>query len=279
MLRSVVATLFIGVNVVVPQASADDGPITYTLEPFDFDGHFGLGVNLTQLQLGGTLCPCVKVPYVSDGMPWNNQGGADNVDKLMQKGTIKAGDTVMGFSLGIQVLSLYLSQHVPPSGVRFVLVGDTFERNQELVDKDQGVPWDIANEVIMIANQYDWSDDPDKRSAPGYRLAIQNQNAARSRIHSYVKARLGHPANVIRQRGNIRAELVPTIKLPINDWMREKGNNDDADDLDQQQRALIDDAYERPGPTPEQLAASIDEQVSVPPEPPHQTPEPVADVG
>ncbi len=30
---------------------------TYTVEPFDFDGVFGIVHTLTQVQLGGSLCP------------------------------------------------------------------------------------------------------------------------------------------------------------------------------------------------------------------------------
>jgi len=256
-----------------------DGPTTYTLEPFDFDGYFGFGTNMTQLQLGYTQCPCVKVPYVSDGMPWNNQRGADNIDKLISNGTIKDGDQVMGFSLGVQVVSLYLAQHRPPPGIRFLLVGDTFARNQELVNVHQGVPWDIENDVTMIVNQYDgWSDKPDVRNVLGYNLAANNASQGANRLHNYAQARLDHPANVVTQRGSIRHILVPTQKLPNNGWMRDWGNNPEADRVDAIQRSQIDAAYDRPGPTAEQLWAAVDEQVGMPPVPVAMRPEPVANV-
>ena len=235
--------------------------------------------NMTQLQLGYTQCPCVKVPYVSDGMPWNNQRGVDNIAKLIDNGTIKDGDQVMGFSLGVQVVSLYLAQHRPPPGIRFLLVGDTFARNQELVNVHQGVPWDIENDVTMIVNQYDgWSDKPDVRNVLGYNLAANNASQGANRLHNYAQARLDHPANVVTQRGNIRHILVPTQKLPNNGWMRDWGNNPEADRVDAIQRSQIDAAYDRPGPTAEQLWAAGDEQVGMPPVPVAMRPEPVANV-
>ena len=39
------------------------GAMTYTLEPTDFDGVAPHLANVTQQQLGGTLCPCTKLPY------------------------------------------------------------------------------------------------------------------------------------------------------------------------------------------------------------------------
>jgi hypothetical protein len=44
------------------------GAMTYTMEPTDFDGVLGIVVNVTQQQLGGTLCPCTKIPYPADGL-------------------------------------------------------------------------------------------------------------------------------------------------------------------------------------------------------------------
>ena len=84
-------------------------------------------VSVTQTELGGTLCPCVKVPYPADGLH-----NAEGVTALANT-PLHSGDTVLGFSLGSQVISLYLAQHTPPPGVRFVLLGDTFARNDQLV--------------------------------------------------------------------------------------------------------------------------------------------------
>jgi hypothetical protein len=139
---------------------------------------------------------------------------------------------VLGFSLGSQVISAYLAQHTPPPGVRFVLLGDTFARNDQFVAAGQGIPADVANKVILVARQYDgWSDSPTTASP------------------DYVNARLDDPANVVTTRGNITSVLIPTQHLPLNNG------------LDAQQRPLIDSAYDRPGPTPDQLAASTGEQV------------------
>jgi hypothetical protein len=166
--RLIVTALSLVLAVINPTAHADE-PITYTLEPWDLDGVMGISMAVTQLQLGGSLCPCVKVPYPADGL--HNQQGAD----ALATTPLKAGDTVMGFSLGVQVVSLYLSQHTPPPGVRFVLLGDTFERNDKLLAIGQGVPLDIANEVLFVVHQYDgWSDAPTDTSSPGYQLALQN---------------------------------------------------------------------------------------------------------
>ena len=71
-------------------------------------------MSVTRNQLGGTLCPCVKVPYPADGL--HNEEGAT----ALANTAFRAGDTVLGFSLGSQVISLYLAQHTPPPGVRFV---------------------------------------------------------------------------------------------------------------------------------------------------------------
>jgi hypothetical protein len=272
-IRLAVTALVLVVAGVNPTAHAD-GPITYTVEPFDFDGVWGITHTVTQAQLGGTQCPCVKVPYPADGR--HNQQGADAIARA----PLKAGDTVMGFSLGAQVVSLYLAQHQPPPAVRFVLVGDTFARNDALNATGEGVPLDIANQVVFVANQYDgWSDSPTEIFSPNYKLAMQNSVAGGSYIHNYVNARLDDPANVVTKKGNITAILVPTQKLPLNRRLREKGNDAEADQLDAQQRPLIDSAYTRPGPTAEQLAAATAEQVAIPPAPVHETPEPVAVLG
>jgi hypothetical protein len=106
--------------------------------------------------------------------------------------------------------------------------------------------------VILVARQYDgWSDFPTNTASPNYGLAMQNARAGAAAIHDYVDARLDDPANVKTSRGNITSILIPTQLLPLN-----KG-------LDAEQRPLIDSAYDRPGPTPEQLAASTGQQVGV----------------
>jgi hypothetical protein len=255
-----------------PTAAAQTS-MTWTLEPFDFDGYFGYGTNLTQTDLGGTKCPCTKVPYISDGL--NNQGGADNINKLALKGAIKSGDTVMGFSLGSQVVALYLSQHTPPPGVRFILLAWTFQRNAQLVAVHQGVPADTPNEVTYLANEYDgWGDFPDAPNPPW--VATNNSDAGKGRIHDYRFARLDNPGNVVTKQGNITELLVPTQKLPGNDWLRDWGMGSTADSLDAQQRASVDVGYARTVPTAAQLAAAAAEQVPVPPPAVQQQPEPVA---
>jgi hypothetical protein len=53
---------------VIPIHARADGPITYTVEPFDLDGVGGIVQNVTQQQLGGSMCPCEKVRYIADGL-------------------------------------------------------------------------------------------------------------------------------------------------------------------------------------------------------------------
>jgi hypothetical protein len=233
--------------------------VTYTVEPFDFDRVAGMSMSVTQKQLGGALCPCVKIPYPSDGL--HNDAGSAAIANT----PLHSGDTVLGFSLGTQVISLYLAQHTPPPGVRFVLLGDTFARNDKLVATHQGVPADIANQVTMVVREYDgWSDSPTNQASPNYGLAMRNAQMGAATIHNYVDARIDDPANVVTTRGNITSVLIPTQHLPINSPLRLFGANAKADQLDAQQRPLIDSAYDRPVPTPEQLAASTDEQVKNP---------------
>jgi hypothetical protein len=229
--------------------------VTYTVEPWDLDGVGGITMSVTQRQLGGTLCPCVKVPYPADGL--NNDAGV----RALADAPLHAGDTVLGFSLGSQVISLYLAQNSPPPGVRFVLLGDTFARNDQLVAVGQGIPADIPNKVMLVARQYDgWSDSPTNTGSPGYQLAMQNAQAGALTIHDYVNARLDDPANVVRTQGNITSVLIPTQHLPLNNRLRRSGQNEEADRLDADQRPLIDSAYDRPGPTSAQLAASTRQQ-------------------
>jgi hypothetical protein len=238
---TVMASVIVALMMNPAVANAD--AVTYTVEPFDLDGVGGITFSVTQTQLGGALCPCVKVPYPADGL--HNDAGV----AALANAPLQSGDTVLGFSLGSQVISAYLAQHTPPPGVRFVLLGDTFARNDQFVAAGQGIPADIANKVILVARQYDgWSDSPTTAS-PNYGLAMQNAQAGAATIHDYVNARLDDPANVVTTRGNITWVLIPTQHLPLNNG------------LDAQQRPLIDSAYDRPGPTPDQLAASTGEQV------------------
>ena len=46
-------------------AVANADSVTYTVEPFSFDGVLGMTFSVTKNQLGGALCPCVKVPYTA----------------------------------------------------------------------------------------------------------------------------------------------------------------------------------------------------------------------
>lgn len=251
---SVIASIIVALSMDPPLANA--AGVTYTVEPFDYDGVRGMTMSVTRTELGGTLCPCVKVPYPADGMH-NDQGVT-----ALAATPFHSGDTVLGFSLGSQVISLYLAQHTPPPGVRFVLLGDTFARNDQLVSQRQGVPANIANQVILVARQYDgWSDYPTITNSPNYQLANQNAQAGAAYIHNYVNARLDNPANVVTTRGNITAILIPTQHLPVNVPKRWQLQGAKADQLDAEQRPLIDSAYDRPSPTPDQLAASTAEQV------------------
>lgn len=248
--------LAIAAALVVNPGVAEAAGITYTVEPFDFDGIGGMSMSMTQKQLGGALCPCVKVPYPADGLH-NDAGSA-----AIANAPLHSGDTVLGYSLGSQVISLYLAQHTPPPGVRFVLLGDTFARNDQLVAAGQGIPGDIANQVTLVVREYDgWSDSPTNKASPNYGLAMRNAEMGAATIHDYVDARIDDPANVVTTRGNITSVLIPTQHLPLNNSRRSSGASAEADQLDAQQRPLIDSAYDRPGPTPEQLAASTGEQV------------------
>jgi len=90
----VIAALMMNVAMVNATRARAADAITYTLEPWDMDGVFGIVRTLTQLQLGGSLCPCVKVPYPADGL--HNGVAVDALTKI----PVKASDTVLGFSLG-----------------------------------------------------------------------------------------------------------------------------------------------------------------------------------
>lgn len=236
--------------------AAERGGVTYTVEPFDFDSVVGLSMSVTQRQLGGSMCPCVKVRYPADGL--HNDDGVTAIARA----PLHAGDTVLGFSLGSQVISLYLAQRTPPPGVRFILLGDTFARNDELVAHHQGIPPHIANPVTFVVREYDgWSDRPTNKASRHFELAMRNAELGAATLHDYVDARINDAANVTTTRGNITAILIPTQHLPINRALRMLGNNTKADELDARQRQLIDSAYDRAIPTPQQLAESTSQQV------------------
>lgn len=248
------ALLVLG-QIAIPPARAG-APITYTVEPFDYDGVFGINLAVTQLQFGGRYCPCEKIAYPADG--FHNQQGADAIAKI----PFKSGDRLMGFSLGSQVVALSLSQHTLPAGVSVVLAGWTMDHNDAMVAQGQGIPWDIANPVTIVANEYDgWSDSPTNTAAPGYWAALWNAGIGTQRLHYYAKANPDDPANVITRRGNITAVLIPTAKMP---------NGNEAS------RAEVDEAYDRPGSTPKQRSAAASQQVPYPNPPWPSKPEPSA---
>ncbi|HKP43411.1 MAG TPA: PE-PPE domain-containing protein [Mycobacterium sp.] len=244
------------------------GAMTYTLEPTDFDGVAGIVVNVTQQQLGGTLCPCTKIPYPADGLSIA-QGVA-----ALASAPLKAGDIVLGFSLGSVVASAYLNSHTPPPGVKFILLGDTSNPNGQLAAIGLlplfggGIPPNTPDPVAIISRQYDgWADWPNNIFAPGYLLAVINAIQGGNTIHNdYTEASLlNNPANVTWTQGNITYELVPTQNLPINQGWRNIGLGFVADALDAIQRPMIDAAYtNRPNPTAAQLAASTSEQAKIP---------------
>lgn len=153
---TVISSVSVAVMTNVAVAHAAGTP--YTLEPFDYDDVGSTTMNITQQQLGGTLCPCVKIPYPADGL--HNAAGV---------APLKAGDTVMGFSLGSQVIALYLAKNIPPPGVRFVMLGDTPTHNSQMVFLGQGVPANVPDQVILLARQYDgWTDYPMVSTSPNF---------------------------------------------------------------------------------------------------------------
>jgi hypothetical protein len=243
------------------------GAMTYTLEPTDFDGVAGLVINVTQQQLGGTLCPCTKIPYPAHGLSI-----AEGV-AAVASAPLKAGDIVLGFSLGSVVASAYLNSHAPPPGVTFILLGDTSNPNGRLAAIGLlplfggGIPPDTPNPVTIINRQYDgWADWPNNIFAPGYLLAVINAIEGGNTIHNdYTELLLNNPANVTWTEGNVTYELVPTQNLPLNQGWRNIGLGFVADWLDALERPLIDAAYtNRPNPTAAQLAASASEQAKIP---------------
>ena len=98
---------------------------------------------------------------------------------------------------------------------------------------------------------------PTNKASPNYGLAMQNAQAGAVTIHDYVNVRLDDPANVVTTRGNITSILIPTQHLPLNNRRKNLPIAEADDRLDAEQRPLIDSAYDRPGPTPDQLAASL----------------------
>jgi hypothetical protein len=245
------------------------GAMTYTLEPTDFDGVLGIVVNVTQQQLGGTLCPCTKLPYTADGFGNYAQGVA-----ALASAPLTSGDIVLGYSLGSTVTSAYLNANTPPPGVKFILLGDPSNPNGLLAATGLlplfggGIPANTPDPVTIISRQYDgWADWPTNIFAPGYLLAVLNAMAGENTAHlDYTEAALlNNPANVKWTQGNITYELVPTQNLPINQGWRNIGLGFVADVLDAMQRPVIDAAYtNRPNPTAAQLAASTSEQAKIP---------------
>jgi hypothetical protein len=232
----------------IPYASA----VTYTVEPWDFDGVIpGISVNLTQQQLGGSLCPCIKIPYPATG--FNNQQGVNAIAAT----PLQTGDVVVGVSNGSAVISTYLAQNKPPPGVRFILLGDTASYNAIHDNIGDGVPADIGVPVTLVAREYDgWSDFPDNVWAPGYLLAVVNAATGALTIHDYRMVTLNDPANVVATQGNITTVMIPTPTLPINNWLRVIGLPTVADTVDAVERPLIDAAYTRPAPT--QTTTTVD---------------------
>lgn len=244
-------------------APPPDAPITYTVEPFDYDGTMGLTMTVTQDQFGGKMCPCMKIPYPADGSAANNQKGADAINAATAH--MKAGDTLMGFSLGVQVISLFLAQHQLPEGVHVLLAGDTFARNAQLVAAGQGIPANISNDVTMVVNEYDgWSDSPDLTGDPGYATATIVAAAGTQRLHYYANADVNNPANVVVQVGNIKTVLIPTRNMPQNDYLRGMGMDASIDSIEAQQRPKANTAWSRPGSTKAQRDAAGAEQVPQP---------------
>jgi len=244
------------------------GAMTYTLEPSDLDDVAGIVMNLTQQQLSGTLCPCTKIPYPADVVS-DAQGVA-----ALASAPLKAGDTVLGYSLGSVVTSAYLNANTPPPGVNFITLGDPsnpdglFAATGLLSLFGGGIPAKTPDPVTIISREYDgWADFPTNIFAPGYLLAVTNAIVGIITVHAdYTEASLlNNPANVTWTQGNITYELVPTQDLPINDWLRLIGLSSIADALDAMLRPMIDAAYtNRPNPTAAQLAASAGDQAKLP---------------
>lgn len=228
---------------------------TYTVEPFDFDG-VTTNMAVTQQQFGGRYCPCMKIPYPADGL--HNQQAIDNIAKIH----FKAGDRLMGFSLGSQNIAQFLATHTLPAGVSVILAGWTLDHNAAMVAQGQGIPWNIANPVTIVVNEFDgWSDSPTNTGSPGYWAALWNAAMGTQRLHYYANARPDDPANVVTHRGNITAVLIPTATMP---------NGDEGS------RAEINQAYERPGSDPRRRAAAAAQQVPQPNPPWPLKPEPAA---
>jgi hypothetical protein len=103
--------LAIAAALVINPGVAEAAGITYTVEPFDFGGIGGMSMSVTQKQLGGAMCPCVKVPYPADGLH-NDAGSA-----AIANAPLHSGDTVLGFQSRIAGdLALARSTHAPTRG-------------------------------------------------------------------------------------------------------------------------------------------------------------------
>lgn len=237
--------------------SNSPGPITYTVEPFDGDGLVGISMNVTQLQFGGKYCPCVKIPYIADG--FHNQQGADAINSVATR-LMKPGDILMGFSLGVQVISLDLSKHILPDGVKVILAGETLAHNDMLIASKKGIPANIANQVTMVVNEYDGNTDMPNKFNSGWGPAFTNAIMGTQRLHYYANANPDDPSNVVVKRGNITSILIPTVNIPL-------GEN---------QRNLINTAYDRPGSSSQQQKAASSQQVPQPNPPWPRKPEPAA---
>jgi hypothetical protein len=271
-MKRLIAAMILAVELISPARGAAAGPTTYTVEPFDFDGVMGITMTVTQLQFGGRYCPCVKIPYPADGM--HNQQGADTIAAVAP--TMKPGDTLMGFSLGVQVISLFLSKHTLPAGVHVVLAGDTETRNNSFLASGVGIPVGIANDVTAVANEFDgWSDTPTITTAAGYGLAWITAGAGTQLLHYYANADPTNSANIVYQRGNIRYVLIPTMHLPQNAYLRAVGLGP-TQATEDAQHTQINTAYVRTGSTPARRAAAAAQQVPFPPPAWVNTGEPVA---
>jgi hypothetical protein len=257
LIRSIVLTNA-ALAIFAPTANA----VTYTLEPLTFDGVFGTHIvtdllgDQTPKQLGGTMCPCVKIPYIADDLHITE--GADAIAATL----LKAGDTVMGFSAGAAVVTDYLVRYTPPEGVAFIVMGAITSGPNGVMQAlhipgfGQGpIPADTPAKVNIINREYEgWGDFPTNTRAPGYGLAVINAVVGGilptvDTLHDFRNVDLDDPNNVVTVKGNITTTLVPTKTLPINNWMRPLGLNRLADRLDTRMRPLIDAAYDRPSTT------------------------------
>ena len=244
------------------------GAMTYTLEPGDFDGVIpGIDINLTQQQLGGTLCPCTKIPYPADYV--SNQQGVTAITKTQ----LMPGRAAPGYSLGSMVISTYLANNTPPPGVNFILLGNTSSFNGLF-----GGDWPAA---VIGWHPRRHPKPGDEHQPPIRRLGRppQQHDGARlpaghgerdagrldgsHRLHR-VAARQPGQCDVDAGQHHLSA-CAPTENLPIDQVWRDIGLGFVADALDRLLRPMIDAAYtNRPNPTAAQLAASAGVQAKFP---------------